>query len=692
MAIVYIVEQSNSASGPWVAVPDSPLATTHDTISNLSPGTYYFRITAHDLQLNIFSIPTITGPYTITAAGTESAEGTRITAIGQAINASKTPGVPAPTGPFNTFALTTQGFAPYGVLRNGVFDTGSGNVDALIYHNHTTFEERPGETNIYGGPPAYYADNGTTWIATPNPFPAAPPPPPSASELATATFTSLAVAGGFQYTITLNNIGPVAIHTFWFAWDDQPDTNFMTAVPTSVTSPPAFTSLITHLPGVDGYGIQWVSNTTGLPPNSNTTFGFTSTMTPSQMTGPSTFEPAFVVTSSFVYAGVPLSGPGYNLVVQNAGALPPPPPPPPVLPPPPPPPGVPPPPPPPPVLPPPPPPPPPPIVPPPAPPPPVGFPTAFPGSGSFTDQFNNVWSVNAGGHPVVNSFVDNASNAKFIELANGVIWQQDVVNDWYNFTPTGNMGASPQDQWNGPTTAPVAGPPPAPPPPAPPPVAPPPIPPPGVPPPAPPPPTTPSKIVVVIEENHGYGDIIGNGQAAYINSLANGGALLTNYFAISHPSEPNYLALYAGSDFGVGDDYFHAEPDPSLFTALQAAGKAFTGYAESGSPEKHNPWEAFPEGTSVEKAFSQFPTTAAGFAALPDVSFVIPNLNNDMHDGTIQQADSWLQSHIDAYAQWAKTNNSLLIITWDEDDSSGNNQVAYDYLRKRHTRPLRHGI
>lgn len=185
--------------------------------------------------------------------------------------------------------------------------------------------------------------------------------------------------------------------------------------------------------------------------------------------------------------------------------------------------------------------------------------------------------------------------------------------------------------------------------------------------------------MVVIEENHAFGSIIGNtAEAPYINNtLMAGGALLTNYFAITHPSEPNYLALYAGSTFGVTDDNFHAEPDPSLATVLQTGGKSFVGYVDSGSPEKHNPWEAFPEGTSVEQDFgSSFPTTTAGYASLPTISWVIPNLNNDMHDGSIGQGDSWLQTHLNGYAQWAKTNNSLLIVTWDEDeDTGGNNQI-----------------
>jgi acid phosphatase len=60
---------------------------------------------------------------------------------------------------------------------------------------------------------------------------------------------------------------------------------------------------------------------------------------------------------------------------------------------------------------------------------------------------------------------------------------------------------------------------------------------------------------------------------------------------------------------------------------------------------------------------------------LPTVSFVIPNLDNDMHDGSIAQGDTWLSNNVSAYANWARANNSLLLITWDEDDNSGNNQI-----------------
>jgi acid phosphatase len=67
---------------------------------------------------------------------------------------------------------------------------------------------------------------------------------------------------------------------------------------------------------------------------------------------------------------------------------------------------------------------------------------------------------------------------------------------------------------------------------------------------------------------------------------------------------------------------------------------------------------------SVNLPFTNFPS--ADYTQLPTVSFVIPNLDNDMHDGTVAQGDAWLQANLDSYAQWAQTHNSLLIVTFDE--------------------------
>ena len=71
--------------------------------------------------------------------------------------------------------------------------------------------------------------------------------------------------------------------------------------------------------------------------------------------------------------------------------------------------------------------------------------------------------------------------------------------------------------------------------------------------------------------------------------------------------------------------------------------------------------------------FSSFPTD---FTQLPTVSLVIPNLKNDMHDGTIKAGDAWLNNNLNPYVQWAKTHNSLLIVSWDEDDKADDNKIA----------------
>src|SRR5215469_9651114 len=90
-------------------------------------------------------------------------------------------------------------------------------------------------------------------------------------------------------------------------------------------------------------------------------------------------------------------------------------------------------------------------------------------------------------------------------------------------------------------------------------------------------------VVLVMEENHSYNEIIGSGTGApYINNtLAAGGALFTNSFAIEHPSEPNYLDLFSGSNQGVTDDSCpHTFSTENLGSELAAAGRTFTGFSE----------------------------------------------------------------------------------------------------------------
>ncbi len=197
----------------------------------------------------------------------------------------------------------------------------------------------------------------------------------------------------------------------------------------------------------------------------------------------------------------------------------------------------------------------------------------------------------------------------------------------------------------------------------------------------------PAHIVLVVMENHAYGEIIGNPAAPFINALARQGALFTRSFAVTHPSEPNYLALFSGSLQGVGDDSCpHTFAAPNLAADLAAAGKTFTGYAEglpaAGSPvcvlgsyaRKHVPWANFANvPAAASQPFSRFPGSRP--AALPAVSWVIPDLCDDMHDCAVATGDSWLRRHLGGYAHWAMTHHSLLIVTWDEDDGSAANHI-----------------
>ena len=205
----------------------------------------------------------------------------------------------------------------------------------------------------------------------------------------------------------------------------------------------------------------------------------------------------------------------------------------------------------------------------------------------------------------------------------------------------------------------------------------------------------PDHIVIVIEENHSFAQIIDSPAAPYLNALAKKGALLTNSHGVTHPSQPNYIALFAGFIEGVnGNTCPLALTTPNLHSTLAQVGQTFVGYAEDlpavGATDcvagayarKHSPWvnwqtspiNTVPPGDN--HPFSEFPTD---FSTLPTVSMVVPNQQNDMHNGKdperIELGDQWLRTHLDSYVQWADTHNSLLIVTWDEDNGKSDNHI-----------------
>jgi phosphatidylinositol-3-phosphatase len=203
----------------------------------------------------------------------------------------------------------------------------------------------------------------------------------------------------------------------------------------------------------------------------------------------------------------------------------------------------------------------------------------------------------------------------------------------------------------------------------------------------------PDHVVIVIEENKAYRQIIGSATAPYINRLAREGALFTQSFAVAHPSQPNYLALFAGTTHGVVDDRCLASlSGDNLASELKRRGLSFATYSESlpvagftgcragHYARKHNPavnWQDVNLAPGVNLPFSAFP---ADYAKLPTVSLVVPNQINDMHNGpppqAIRRGDRWLEDHLDAYVRWAARHNSLLILTWDEDDGSSGNRIV----------------
>ncbi len=232
---------------------------------------------------------------------------------------------------------------------------------------------------------------------------------------------------------------------------------------------------------------------------------------------------------------------------------------------------------------------------------------------------------------------------------------------------------------------------------------------------------SPQHVVVVIEENHSYSQIVGDTtDAPYINNtlIGQGGLLYSGSYSPEHPSQPNYLDIFSGSDQGITGDYLPTAPQYSeplanaanLGAQLLNAKDTFQEYNQgfsainnttSYNQTSYNPYTGISGATSAQlsdtyvrkhnavvnwvnptltsvsgnllplstmSGFSQFPTTAAGYANLPTVSFVVPNLENDMHNGSIATGDTWLSQNMNGYLQWAKTHDSLLLVTWDENN------------------------
>jgi acid phosphatase len=201
-------------------------------------------------------------------------------------------------------------------------------------------------------------------------------------------------------------------------------------------------------------------------------------------------------------------------------------------------------------------------------------------------------------------------------------------------------------------------------------------------------PSRPDHVLVVVFENKAYDQIVGSPDAPYLNSILPQAKLLTDAHAVTHPSQPNYLAMFSGSTHGVTDDHcpLRLGNAPNLAGQLLGAGLSFVGYSEdlpstgftgcsseNSYAAKHAPWTAFANvPPSLNQPASALPTD---YSRLPTVAFVIPNLCHDMHDCSVAAGDAWAATHLDPYLRWTRQNNSLLVITFDEDDNAPDNHI-----------------
>jgi phosphatidylinositol-3-phosphatase len=164
-------------------------------------------------------------------------------------------------------------------------------------------------------------------------------------------------------------------------------------------------------------------------------------------------------------------------------------------------------------------------------------------------------------------------------------------------------------------------------------------------------------IFVIVLENHSKQSVIGDKYTPYISSLATTYASAGDYFGVTHPSEPNYVAMISGSNWWINDDNPANRFDHvNLVDELQARHKTWAAYMDampandpttdfwpsSGNPlyaSKHNPFVLFNDIRSDTgrlanvKPYTSFAGDLAHANTTADFAFIVPDQCNDMHGG-----------------------------------------------------------
>jgi hypothetical protein len=206
-------------------------------------------------------------------------------------------------------------------------------------------------------------------------------------------------------------------------------------------------------------------------------------------------------------------------------------------------------------------------------------------------------------------------------------------------------------------------------------------------------PGDPPRVMIIVEENHSYDEVIGSADMPFLNQLARTYGLATDYSGVSHPSEPNYLAMVSGSIWDDPQDRTPADglyPGPTLVDQLATRGIGWKAYLEDmphacdttdtygpGNYDvNHNPFLYF---RSVRDSaaqcardvpFSQFASDLAD-GSVPPFVFVAPNTTHDMHDGTPAQGDAWLSEQFARIvaSQWYRQ-GGIVVVTFDEGETT----------------------
>jgi len=193
-------------------------------------------------------------------------------------------------------------------------------------------------------------------------------------------------------------------------------------------------------------------------------------------------------------------------------------------------------------------------------------------------------------------------------------------------------------------------------------------------------------IILIVFENKEFGSVIGNPQMPNYNKLAGEYTLLTQYYAIRHPSLPNYIALIGGDTFGIESnctDCFIAAP--SLPDFIEASGRTWKTYQEDMPKpcylgdtdvyvQKHNPFVYFDnirlDQARCERSVVPFTALQSDLeaGALPNFLFIKPNLCNDSHDCGLDITDAWLTNLLVQLvpALDAKTDSYAIFIFFEE--------------------------